>query len=109
MASGAIRFTRPDSTLPAPSSTKLSTPNEAIASMHSRQRTVAVTCFTSRSMISCGSLALAAVTLATTGTTGETGGDWRSASAIASAAGAIMAQWNGAETGSFIARRTPLA
>ncbi len=104
-----MRLIRPDSTLPAPSSTKLSTPSSTIASTHSRQRTVAVTCRTSRSRISrrIGCLG------------GRDVGDQRhercaaagccsSASAIASAAGAISAQWNGAETGSSMARRTPL-
>ena len=43
-ASGAMRRIRPVSTLPAPSSTKLSTPIASIVWTHSRQRTVAVTC-----------------------------------------------------------------
>ena len=51
-ASGAMRRISPDSTLPAPSSTKLSTPSSTIALTHSRQRTMAVTCRTSRSRIS---------------------------------------------------------
>ncbi len=105
--SGAMRRTRPASTLPAPSSTKLSTPSATIASTLSRQRTVAVTWRTSRSLISTGSVAFAAETLAINGTIGARGGLLCSASAIASAAGAISAQWNGAETGSSMARRTP--
>ena len=43
------------------------------------------------------------------GTTGGLIMTLPSASAITSAAGCISAEWNGADTGSSIARRTPLA
>ncbi len=46
--------------------------------------------------------------MATSGTHRRGGGVFASASAIASAAGAISAQWKGAETGSSMARFTPL-
>src|ERR1019366_3729672 len=106
--SGLMRFTRPESTLPAPSSMKLVAPSSTMAPMHSRQRTVAVTWRTSSSAIRAGSVSLAAETLATIGMNGVLGGVCSNASAIASAAGAIRAQWNGAETGSSMARRMPL-
>ncbi len=102
-----MRLHRPDSTLPAPSSTKLSTPIAVIASTLSRQRTVDVTWRTSSSRIWSGALTLAAVTLATSGSAGTMISASPRASRIASAAGAISEQWNGAETGSSMARRMP--
>ena len=75
----------------------------------SRQRTVPVTCSTKAATISCGSPSGRTRTLATTGTTGRRIGTAASASRITSAAGPISAQWNGAETGSSIARRAPRA
>ena len=73
------------------------------------QRTMPVTCSTSRLRISAGSLIGRASTLATTGTTGAFISTLPSASAIASAAGRISAQWNGALTGSGSARLAPAA
>ena len=74
----------------------------------SRQRTVPVTWATSDLTISAGSLVGRASTFATNGTTGGFTVTLESASAIASAAGCISAQWKGADTGSNIARRAPL-
>ena len=73
------------------------------------QRTMPVTCSTSRLRISAGSVIGRASTLATSGTTGAFISTLPSASAIASAAGRISAQWNGALTGSGSARLAPLA
>ena len=73
----------------------------------SRQRTVAVTCSTSSRAISAGSVTFWALTLAISGTAGTPGGVAPNASRIASAAGAMSAQWKGAETGSSMARFTP--
>ena len=53
-ASGAVLFTSPDKTLPAPTSQKSLTPWAAISAMLSRQRTVPVTCSTSALLISAG-------------------------------------------------------
>ena len=75
----------------------------------SRQRTVPVTCSIRPRMICAGSVTGPAVTLAISGTTGGLIVTLASASAITSAAGCISAEWNGADTGSSIARRTPLA
>ncbi len=55
-----------------------------------------------------GSVVGAAVTLATTGTTGGRIATAASASAIASAAGCISGEWNGAETFSAMARLMPM-
>src|SRR6202046_504802 len=74
----------------------------------SRQRTVPVSCSTRASTIFAGSLIGAASTLATNGTQGGLTVTCASASAIASAAGCISAQWKGADTGNIIARFTPL-
>ena len=57
--------------------------------MLSRQRTIAVTCSTSRRLILVGSRVAAAVTLATSGTTGGCSATRPSASSMTSAAGAI--------------------
>jgi hypothetical protein len=73
----------------------------------SRQRTVPVTCSTSRLRISSGSVTGRAVTFATTGTTGALTSMSARARCIASAAGCINAQWKGAETGSISARFAP--
>ena len=75
----------------------------------SRQRTVPVTCSTSRRRMSAGSLMADARTLEMTGTDGARIVTFASASAIASAAGCISEQWNGADTGNGSARRTPCA
>src|ERR1043166_6403923 len=75
----------------------------------SRQRTVPVTCATSDVTISAGSLTARASTLATSGTAGGFTVTVASAFAIASAGGCISAQWNGADTGSSIARLAPFA
>ena len=109
VASGALRFMRPVSTLPAPISAKRSQPMATIAATHSRQRTVPVTCRTSRSMIAAGSLTRAAVTLATSGGAGGAMLMAARASAITSAAGPIRLEWKGAETGSSMPRFTPRA
>src|SRR5437763_16376379 len=74
----------------------------------SRQRTVPVTWATSDFSISVGSVIGRASTFATSGSRGGLIAIFASASAIASAAGCINAQWNGADTGSSIARRAPL-
>src|SRR6266496_3255580 len=74
----------------------------------SRQRTVPVTCSISRRTISSGAVTGRAVTLQTRGTAGGLTVTPPSASAIASAAGPISAQWNGADTGSISARLAPL-
>src|ERR1700761_8302963 len=60
-------------------------------------------------MMRAGSLTGCASTLATIGTQGSRTATLDSASAIASAAGCMSVQWNGAETGNSIARRAPLA
>ena len=78
-------------------------------STDSRQRTVPVTCSTKHRTMTAGSLTGCASTLATSGTRGGLTATSASAAAIASAAGCISAQWNGAETGSIIARFTPCA
>ena len=62
----------------------------------------------SSARISSGSLTAWARTLATSGTFGARISTAASASAITSAAGAISAQWKGAETGSRSARLAPL-
>ena len=93
-------------TLP-PSSTKCATPVSFIAIALSRQRTRPVTCSTSSRWTSAGSAVIAAVTLANSGRRSAPGGVLASASAIASAAGAISGQWNGAETGSGMPRLMP--
>ena len=56
-----------------------------------------------------GSVSASASILATSGTRGAAEGRSASALAIASAAGCIKAQWKGADTGSSMARRAPLA
>ncbi len=85
-------FTNPASTLPAPSSTKRSTPISVIACTDSRQRTVFVTCSTNKAAIPEASVAFAAVTLAMMGSKGAFGGVSASASAMASAAERMSAQ-----------------
>ena len=57
--------------------------------------------------MSAGALTGRAITLATTGTTGACTVTVASAFAMASAAGCIKAQWNGAETVSIMARLAP--
>src|SRR6476646_6010474 len=79
-----------------------------MAATDSRQRTVPVTCAIKALTISPGCWIGRASTLATTGTTGGLTGTFDSASAMASAAGCISAQWKGADTGSSMARRAPL-
>src|SRR5215813_2956515 len=74
----------------------------------SRQRTVPVTCAINARRISPGSRTGLASTLATTGTDGTLIETLAKASAIASAAGCISAQWKGADTGRIIARLAPL-
>ena len=67
----AMRLARPDSTLPAPSSTNSVDAGAGRATRSlSRQRTMPVTCSTRRRRISSGSLIGPAVTLATSGTAG---------------------------------------
>src|SRR4026207_646853 len=80
-------------------------PVAAIVATHSRQRTVPVTCSTNRFLMWSGSETGGAETFATTGTEGARTATFAKASAIASAAGCISAQWKGAETGRGTARR----
>ena len=105
---GSVRLVRPDSTRPAPSSRVVPTPRPAMVSRHSRQRTRAVTCSTSRPAIVAGSRSAAALTLLISGTAGGRSVISASAARTASAAGASSRQWNGALTASSIAR-PPLA
>src|SRR6185437_11055115 len=107
VSSRSMRLVKPASTLPAPISTRLSTPSDFIASTLSRQRTRPVTCSTRRARMASGSLTGAAVTLAMSGTAGGAMATAASASRITAAAGAISAQWKGALTGSRIERRAP--
>jgi hypothetical protein len=65
--SRSMRFTRPDSTLPVPHSTSMSTPWAFMYCTLSRQRTMAVTCSTSRCLMSAGLVISDASTLATSG------------------------------------------
>jgi hypothetical protein len=88
----SIRRTRPESTLPAPSSTACSTPCSFIQSTDSRQRTVPVTCSTNRRLISAASRTALAVTLATTGTRSGVMVVAAKASSMARAAGSIRRQ-----------------
>ena len=74
---------------------------------HSRHRTIAVTCPTSRCFTSAGSLIAEADRLATSGTTGGRSAVSSSAFSIALAAGAISGEWKGALTGRIIDRRAP--
>src|ERR1700676_2674602 len=107
-APSAMRLTSPLSTLPAPISKNLTTPWLAIYATDSRQRTVPVTCSIRRRRISSGSVIGAASTLDTKGETGRLMVTPASAFAITSAAGCINRQWNGADTGSSMARLAPL-
>src|SRR5262245_20332103 len=75
----------------------------------SRQRTVPVTCATRLCTIAAGSVIGNGRTLAASGTTGDCTVTACSASAMASAAGGISAQWYGADTGSIMARLAPFA
>ena len=102
-----MRLTSPLSTLPAPISKNRVTPWPAIYATDSRQRTVPVTCSTRRRRISSGSVIGDASTLATSGAAGGLMVTPANAFAIASAAGCISAQWNGADTGSSMARLAP--
>ena len=97
----------PVSTLPDPISTKRVTPASANHITDSRQRTVPQTCRTRPSRISAAVVTGRAVTLATTGTAGSIQRAAESACAMASAAGRISEEWNGAETGKRTARLTP--
>src|SRR6516225_3617705 len=108
-AASTIRLTRPVNTLPAPISKNDDTPDSAMNSTDSRHRTVAVICSIRFRTISGGSLTGRAVTLATRGTIGGLTNTCPKASTITSAAGCIRGQWNGADTGSIIARLTPCA
>src|SRR3984957_670894 len=105
--SRSMRRASPASTRPAPISTISSTSCSLKSNTVSRQRTSRITCSTSISRISPGSLTGEAVTLATTGTRGGFNATSASASSMISAAGAISGQWNGALTGSMIERRAP--
>ena len=104
-----MRLARPVSTLPAPSSTNMVTPlprkpGDRLAPAHHARDLL-----DEAPRISSGSVIGAATTLATSGTTGAIDlRPRRAPRAIASAAGAISAQWNGALTGSRIARLAPL-
>ena len=106
-APSAIRLARPDRTLPAPTSTKVSTPAPARNAIVSRQRTMPVTCSTSRRRIVSGSVDRAGRDIGDERHDRRVDGDAASASAITAAAGAISAQWKGALTGSSIARLAP--
>ena len=70
---------------------------------------MAVTCWTRKPRIDSGSSTGAAVTLATSARLGGGMSTSARASAMTSAAGAISEQWNGALTGSMMARRAPLS
>src|SRR5215472_5996668 len=108
-SSRSIRLARPESTFPAPSSTRRSTPSAFRRRTLSRQRTMPVTCCTSwRRMVS-GSLTGAALTLATRGTVGGRRSAVSRASSISRAAGSIRAQWKGALTGSRMPRLAPFS
>src|SRR6266446_5043418 len=75
----------------------------------SRQRTVPVTCSIRQRTISTGSATGRASTFAISGTDGDFTCTVANASAMAAAAGRISAQWNGADTGSIMARVAPFA
>ena len=104
----SMRLASPDSTLPEPHSTSISTPCDFMYCTLSRQRTRPVTCSTSRCLMAAGSVISAASTLATSGTRGVASDTVSSAAFIASAAGCISGQWKGALTGSSMPRLAPL-
>ena len=92
VALGAILLTRPREHPPDTDLDDLLDLLRRTAATLSRQRTMAVTCATSASLISSGSLVGAAVTLATTGTAAGGFAAAASASAMTSAAGAISGE-----------------
>ena len=94
----SMRFTRPASTLPGPTSMACVTPSSAIFWMVASHRTTPSIWRMSKSFTRVGSLFGAASTLAITGNANgaiATSDRWAS---ITRAAGAINAQWNGALT-----------
>ena len=109
VASLWIFFTRPLSTVPGPTSTYVVTPSDA------RRRTTAShwtgddTCRTSASIAARASRFGSPSTFATTGMRGSATRNARNSGARRSSAGFISAQWNGALTGSGIARLAPSA
>mmetsp|Transcript_9440 Transcript_9440/g.15675 ORF Transcript_9440/g.15675 Transcript_9440/m.15675 type:complete len:265 (-) Transcript_9440:90-884(-) len=104
-----MRRSMPDSALPAPTSHTSVTPCPAIQITLSRQRTAPVICSTSNSRRVSASTQPSARTLGTTVVAGAAKATSARAARITSAAGAISAQWKGADTGNITARLAPLA
>ena len=104
-----MRLTRPASTLPAPSSTKRVTPSarhigDALAPAHRRPSPAR----RGSARIAAGSVTALAADIGDQRRLGRDESSTSfSASAIASAAGCISAQWKGADTGSSSARLAP--
>src|SRR5438552_9928180 len=104
-----MRLTRPESTVPAPTSTKVVAPCRASSCTPSCQRTGAETWRTSASRHSSPVRTSRASTLFTMGTTASRNGTRARSAASRDCAGAMSAQWKGAETARRTAFRAPAA
>ena len=102
-----IFLTRPLSTVPGPTSTYVVTPSDARRRTTASHRTGADTCRTSASMAARASRFGSRVDVGHDRDRGSATRSARSSGASRSSAGFISAQWNGALTGSGIARLAP--
>jgi hypothetical protein len=104
----SMRFTRPLSTLPGPTSTNVFTPPRISSDADCVKRTGAVSWSTKSGAIRCAD-SIRAVTVDMKGATGS----WNFTLSIAgrrrSAARATSGEWNAPETFSLTARRAPLS
>src|SRR5690606_27527082 len=105
----SMRETSPVSTLPGPNSTTRVAPIAFSRWTTSTQRTGDDACRTSASRMRAGSDSTATSTLLSTGQRGARTSIAAGACASRSPAGRSSAEWNGAETGSGIARFAPAA